>query len=46
MAGSTRSRPFLRLDADAAADEEAGTDTPPAWTEQPTTSHPDQEAND
>jgi mannose-6-phosphate isomerase-like protein (cupin superfamily) len=31
--------------ADAEADEEAGTDEPPAWSIQPTTSHPDQHAS-
>jgi len=32
--------------ADAAEDESAGTDTPPAWTKQPAASHPDQAASD
>ena len=31
--------------ADAEADEQAGTDEPPAWSVQPATQHPDQHGN-
>ncbi|MBT1003876.1 cupin domain-containing protein [Paenarthrobacter sp. DKR-5] len=34
-----------RTAADAAHDEEAGTDNPPAWAEQPTSADPDQHAD-
>jgi mannose-6-phosphate isomerase-like protein (cupin superfamily) len=35
-----------RTAADAAADEEAGSDNPPAWTNQPPSTEPDRQADD